>query len=60
MAQSFLPHPLVADQLQMSLLHHAFAEAGVSFNQTWSPIARGWRCPDPGSGAASPESALLA
>lgn len=31
--QSFLPDPLVANQLQMSLLHHGFAEVGVSFNQ---------------------------
>jgi predicted oxidoreductase len=31
--QSFLPDPLVANQLQMSLLHHGFAEVGISFNQ---------------------------
>ena len=31
--QSFLPDPIVANQLQMSLLHHGFAEVGISFNQ---------------------------
>jgi predicted oxidoreductase len=31
--QSFLPDPLVANQLQMSLQHHGFAEQGISFNQ---------------------------
>jgi predicted oxidoreductase len=40
--QSFLPDPLVADQLQMSLLHHGFAEMGVSFNQASSGYPDGW------------------
>jgi predicted oxidoreductase len=31
--QNFLPDPIVANQLQMSLLHHGFAEVGISFNQ---------------------------
>ena len=31
--QSFLPDPLVVNQIQMSLLHSGFAEQGVSFNQ---------------------------
>jgi len=29
--QSFLPDPLVANQVEMSLLHHGFAEVSVSF-----------------------------
>lgn len=40
--QSFLPYPLVADQLQMSLLHHDFAEVGVSFNQRAPGYPDGW------------------
>jgi predicted oxidoreductase len=40
--QSFLPDPLVANQLQMSLLHHGFAEAGVSFNQDSPGYPDGW------------------
>ncbi len=35
--QSFLPDPLVANQIEMSLLHHGFAEVSVSFNQD-SPV----------------------
>jgi predicted oxidoreductase len=31
--QSFLPDPLVANQIQMSLLHSGFIEQGISFNQ---------------------------
>ena len=40
--QSFLPDPLVANQLQMSLLHHGFAEAAVSFNQDAPGYPDGW------------------
>jgi predicted oxidoreductase len=31
--QHLLPVPIVANQLQMSVLHHGFAEVGISFNQ---------------------------
>jgi predicted oxidoreductase len=40
--QSFLPDPLVANQLQMSLLHHGFAEATISFNQSSPGYPDGW------------------
>ena len=40
--QHFLPDPLVANQLQMSLLHHGFAEAGISFNQKAPGYPDGW------------------
>ncbi len=40
--QSFLPEPLVANQLQMSLLHHGFAETGISFNQRSPGYPDGW------------------
>ena len=40
--QSCLPEPLVADQLQMSLLHHGFAEVGISFNQAAPGYPDGW------------------
>ena len=40
--QSFLPDPLVANQLQMSLLHHGFAETGISFNQDSPSYPDGW------------------
>jgi predicted oxidoreductase len=40
--QSLLPEPLVANQLQMSLLHHGFAEVGVSFNQDAPGYPDGW------------------
>lgn len=40
--QSFLPDPLVANQLQMSLLHHGFAEMGISFNQASPGYPDGW------------------
>jgi predicted oxidoreductase len=40
--QSFLPDPLVANQLQMSLMHHGFAEVGVSFNQASPGYPDGW------------------
>ncbi|MPM28846.1 Oxidoreductase YdhF [bioreactor metagenome] len=40
--QSFLPDPLVANQLQMSLLHSGFAEVGISFNQNSPHYPDGW------------------
>ena len=40
--QHFLPAPLVANQLQMSLLHHDFAVAGISFNQSVPDYPNGW------------------
>ena len=40
--QSFLPDPLVANQLQMSLLHHGFAEVSISFNQASQGYPDGW------------------
>jgi len=40
--QSFLPDPLVANQLQMSLMHHGFAEATISFNQASPSYPDGW------------------
>ncbi|MGO8692475.1 MAG: aldo/keto reductase family oxidoreductase [Rectinemataceae bacterium] len=40
--QSFLPNPLVVNQVQMSLLHHAFVEVAVSFNQEASGYPDGW------------------
>jgi predicted oxidoreductase len=40
--QSFLPDPLVANQVQMSLLHHGFAEAAISFNQDSTGYPDGW------------------
>jgi predicted oxidoreductase len=40
--QTFLPDPLVANQLQMSLLHHGFAEVGISFNQAAPGYPDGW------------------
>ncbi len=40
--QNFLPDPLVANQLQMSLLHHGFAEVGISFNQASPGYPDGW------------------
>jgi predicted oxidoreductase len=40
--QSFLPDPLVANQLQMSLLHHGFVEAHIAFNQTSPGYPDGW------------------
>ena len=32
--QSFLPEALVANQMEMNLLHHGFVEVGISFNQS--------------------------
>ncbi|HMD90071.1 MAG TPA: aldo/keto reductase [Anaerolineaceae bacterium] len=40
--QNFLPDPLVANQLQMSLLHNGFAEVGISFNQHAPNYPDGW------------------
>jgi predicted oxidoreductase len=40
--QSMLPDPLVANQLQLSLLHHGFLEAGISFNQHAPGYPDGW------------------
>jgi predicted oxidoreductase len=40
--QNYLPEPLVANQLEMSLLHHGFAEAAISFNQHASGYPDGW------------------
>src|SRR5512140_377347 len=40
--QTFLPDPLVANQLEMNVLHHGFAEAGISFNQRAAGYPDGW------------------
>ncbi|HVO18624.1 MAG TPA: aldo/keto reductase [Anaeromyxobacter sp.] len=40
--QSFLPDPLVANQLEMNLLHHGFAEVGISVNQASPRYPDGW------------------
>ncbi len=40
--QSFLPDPLVVNQLEMNLLHHRFVEAGVSVNQESPRHPDGW------------------
>jgi len=40
--QSVLPDPLVANQLQMSLLHHGFVENGISVNQASPRYPDGW------------------
>jgi predicted oxidoreductase len=40
--QNFLPDPLVANQLEMNLLHHGFAEVGISFNQDVPSYPNGW------------------
>jgi len=40
--QSFLPDPLVADQVEMSLLHQGFAEVSISFNQNSPRYPDGW------------------
>ena len=40
--QHFLPDPLVANQLEMNLLHSGFAEAAISFNQTVPAYPDGW------------------
>ncbi|WP_404423750.1 aldo/keto reductase family oxidoreductase [Nibricoccus sp. IMCC34717] len=40
--QSYLPFPLVANQIEMSLLHSGFAEVGISFNQSQPAYPNGW------------------
>lgn len=40
--QHFLPDPLVANQLEMNLLHSGFAEATISFNQAAPAYPNGW------------------
>lgn len=40
--QHFLPDPLVANQLEMNLLHSGFAEATISFNQAAPAYPDGW------------------
>ena len=40
--QSFLPFPLVANQVEMNLLHHGFVEVGISFNQASPRYPDGW------------------
>jgi predicted oxidoreductase len=40
--QSFLSAPLVANQVEMSLLHHGFAEVTISFNQNSPRYPNGW------------------
>jgi len=40
--QHFLPGPLVANQLEMNLLHSGFAEAAISFNQAVPAYPDGW------------------
>ncbi|HEY5768880.1 MAG TPA: aldo/keto reductase [Terrimicrobium sp.] len=40
--QSFLPEPLVANQVEMNLLHHGFVEVGISFNQNSPRYPDGW------------------
>jgi predicted oxidoreductase len=40
--QSFLPELLVANQVEMSLLHHGFVEVGISFNQSSPRYPDGW------------------
>lgn len=40
--QSVLPDPLVANQVQMSLMHSGFAEVGISFNQNVPQYPNGW------------------
>lgn len=40
--QHFLPDPLVANQLEMNLLHSGFAEATISFNQAAPDYPNGW------------------
>ena len=40
--QSFLTEPLVANQVEMNLLHHGFVEVGISFNQASPQYPDGW------------------
>ena len=59
--QSFLTEPLVANQVEMSLLHHGFVEVSISFNQNSPRYPDGWEgtmeyCRTEGCSAASLES----
>ena len=40
--QSFLPEPLVVNQVEMNVLHHGFVELSVSFNQNSPRYPDGW------------------
>lgn len=40
--QHFLPDPLIANQLEMNLMHSGFAEATISFNQAAPGYPDGW------------------
>lgn len=40
--QNFLADPLVANQLELNILHSGFAEAGISFNQQAPAYPDGW------------------
>ena len=40
--QSFLQEPLVANMVEMNLLHHGFVEVGISFNQSSPRYPNGW------------------
>ena len=40
--QSVLPDPLVANQVEMNVLHSGFAEVGISFNQASPRYPDGW------------------
>ena len=40
--QHFLPDPLIANQVEMNLLHSGFAEAAISFNQASPTYPDGW------------------
>jgi predicted oxidoreductase len=40
--QRFLPDPLIANQLEMNLLHNGFAESVISFNQGMPTYPDGW------------------
>jgi predicted oxidoreductase len=40
--QSFLQEALVANQVEMNLLHHGFVEVGISFNQSSPRYPDGW------------------
>jgi predicted oxidoreductase len=40
--QSFLPDPLVANQMEMNILHSGFAEAQISVNQNSPLYPAGW------------------
>jgi predicted oxidoreductase len=40
--QSFLQEALVANMVEMNLLHHGFVEVGISFNQSSPRYPDGW------------------